>query len=682
MADGVDELVRVANAKAGEKHAGLVGAAVAVRVAQMDEAVEVAHIRTARAGLHALHHGEPLGEAGAFISDAVVVRVLQHEDEVGGLHTRQRVRVGGGAGHPEAAFFIPGELHRLHHTLRLGGEKAHLIPLGHPEAGDLLLRRQHRLRRGLRRLHRRGFRRGVRLALRGGVDERVMPGDERLVRLEALAQGERVGGGLAEHLRHAVAIDEGPVRGPPAVEPQAVLFHNGLPQRGQVIRVTGGNPELLADDAPHHAQTLGIQMQAVIREARRLRTATGELGEKIHKQRATLPGDLPHGVGIGLHVVISQSQVRRVRRMGRVRLFKRHRRDEHQPRRARAELVQQPVIRRGELRHARLAIEGLHLAELADHHARAHRRELRLPVAEIQIPPLLIHRVPLPGHAAEARLPLRQLVGEDGLQRARLLLPHQILLPCQDNHLPLRDLEAPVLKRRGHHRRRLGIAKALLHLRPLRHQRVRQLLDHDLPKSDHRLAVAVDLQSDAAFQRDARLPLRVVHRARAIEPELDALVLGADLIAVPLARFLDALDLQLVRLRQHRLAPGLVIQMPRVTRADVRLIADHLIRRLADALAAELHPAVHKTLRARELVLEAQDEVPVLLRRRQKLILRIPLHGAAENDTLLDAPRLLRVALPAREGFAVKQRHWSGQGGSKEKERQKEQSADHGGKRA
>ncbi len=372
VADGVDELVRVANAEAGEKDASLVGAAVAVRVAQMDEAVEVAHIRAARAGLHALHHGESFGEAGAFISDAIVVRVLQHEDEVGGLHTRQRVRVSGGAGHPEAAFFIPGKLHRLHHSLRLGGEKAHLIPLGHREAGELLLRRQHRLRRGLRR-HGRGLRRVELPALGDGVDERVMPGDERLVRLEALAQRGRVGGGLAEHLRHAVAIDEGPVRRPPAVEPQAVLFHNGLPQRGQVIRVTGGNPELLADDAPHHAQALGIQMQAVIREARRLRTATGELGEKIHKQRATLPGDLPHGVGIGLHVVISQSQVRRVRRMGRVRLFKRHRRDEHQPRRARAELVQQPVIRRGELRHARLAIEGLHLAELADHHARAHR---------------------------------------------------------------------------------------------------------------------------------------------------------------------------------------------------------------------------------------------------------------------------------------------------------------------
>ena len=53
----------VADAEAAEEDAARVGLAVAIRVAQMHELIEVADVEAAVAGFEALHHGEALGEA-------------------------------------------------------------------------------------------------------------------------------------------------------------------------------------------------------------------------------------------------------------------------------------------------------------------------------------------------------------------------------------------------------------------------------------------------------------------------------------------------------------------------------------------------------------------------------------------------------------------------------------------
>ena len=64
----------------------------------------------------------------------------------------------------------------------------------------------------------------------------------------------------------------------------------------------------------------------------------------------------------------------------------------------------------------------------------------------------------------------------------------------------------------------------------------------------------MDLQGNVALHCNARFALRVVHGAHAIHLELDPLVLGQDLVLVPLTRLFRPLDQFLGRLGQHRLA--------------------------------------------------------------------------------------------------------------------------------
>lgn len=100
----------------------------------------------------------------------------------------------------------------------------------------------------------------------------------------------------------------------------------------------------------------------------------------------------------------------------------------------------------------------------------------------------------------------------------------------------------------------VGITEAVQDILRAGDEGVGQLVDLDVAEGDDRLALAMDLQGDVAFERDVRGSLGVVHRAHAIDEELDALVLGTDFIGVPFAGLLGLFDQFLSRLGEHGFA--------------------------------------------------------------------------------------------------------------------------------
>ena len=176
----------------------------------------------------------------------------------------------------------------------------------------------------------------------------------------------------------------------------------------------------------------------------------------------------------------------------------------------------------------------------------------------------------------------------------------------------------------------------------------------------------MDLQGDPALQRDAWAGFSVVHRAHPIHKQLDALVGGPDFITIPFPGLFRLLDHRRLRFGEHRLAARLIIDATTVARPDICLIPHHFIRRLRDALAAELHPAIHKPLGAGEFVFQRQPEIPVGLRRGQKFVLRIPRRRAPRDGALLHPPR--RPALPTGQSLPIKQGHRSSRRSSREQE--------------
>jgi hypothetical protein len=252
------------------------------------------------------------------------------------------------------------------------------------------------------------------------VNPRVRRVHQRALPLERLLQRRLRATGLAEHLVHAVAIHERPVRRPPRIEPQLVLRHDGgaewvevvvefrflskLPRKFFAMRFKvcrqQEHTELLRNAVCNTLQSCGSKVNSVVDVFRGMSANVNKAVAQIHEHRAALLRNLPHCVRVSLHIVVALRQVRRVRRHGPLEW---HRRDQHDLARARGELVQQPVIRRRELRQSRHAVERLHLPELRHHDGRARRFELPRPRAKVKVAPLLINRVRLPRHRTEAR---------------------------------------------------------------------------------------------------------------------------------------------------------------------------------------------------------------------------------------------------------------------------------------
>ena len=182
----------------------------------------------------------------------------------------------------------------------------------------------------------------------------------------------------------------------------------------------------------------------------------------------------------------------------------------------------------------------------------------------------------------------------------------------------------------------------------------------------------MDLQGDDASVLDARLALDPDGGALAVKEKENLRAAGDDFVAVPVADLFKASDVVCVCLREHLAPARLVVERAGVASADVRLEAGHFVGRVGDALAAELHAAIHEALRADELVFEAQVEVFVALERGEELIARIPLQRTANDDTVADAPDRVGVAFPAGERFAVEERDRGGGDGEERGEREGE----------
>ena len=156
--------------------------------------------------------------------------------------------------------------------------------------------------------------------------------------------------------------------------------------------------------------------------------------------------------------------------------------------------------------------------------------------------------------------------------------------------------------------------------------------------------------------REAHVRLKVIDAKHAVNPSRDPRSLGANHVIVPAILVDDRPQRLHVRLSHELVPPRFVVDaaVPRRL-AEVALVAGHL-GVVRHALRTNLKAGIDEAVRARQLDLQAHDEVRVIALRGQKLVLLHRLHiGTARQAAILHAPDL-RVTFPAGEGFAVEHR--------------------------
>ena len=509
----------------------------------------------------------------------------------------------------------------------------------------------------------------------------LIPGShERAIGLEVLLQRWDGTEAFAIILHDTVAIDERPIGRSPAIRPEAVLLDDRWTQLGRelgVIRQTEGTRHFTADGLGAFRRKMQTVGGCFI---------PGDLGEVYVRQPALL-GDLSHRGSIcdENFAVLGSRQVRRTGRS-----HESGRRKQDDTRGMAAQVVEQFMVVGLEPGQAALPLQSLGLTELQDQGRRSGGLELPLPRTEIQVAPLFMHRVGLPGHGAEDRI----LVGEGGseprLDLAGLGLTHEVLLADEDHDLILAERKLAVLERRRRRPRRLRFAEAVEDVAFRDDGDFVQGVEGDVTIADLGLVIAVDLQSDEAIGVvDGRIGLAVGQRLLAVEADDDERTHGLDLVLVPLALLLEVGDFRLVldadatvagaRAGEELLATGFVVERAGMAMADVGLIADHLVGRIGRAEAAELDAGIHEAFGSGQLILERQAEVIKATLSGQELVTRIAGHRAAYDLTVLDAPDL-GVAVPARQGLAIKQgRRRGDQSGETGKQGQDKDESLHGG---
>ena len=92
--EGVNVLMRVTGAEAGEEHISFVGLAVAVGVAHVNEVAPVADVRTAMAQRKTGGHVQAISIGGNFVRLAVALCVLENEQLVVRFLARLELRIG------------------------------------------------------------------------------------------------------------------------------------------------------------------------------------------------------------------------------------------------------------------------------------------------------------------------------------------------------------------------------------------------------------------------------------------------------------------------------------------------------------------------------------------------------------------------------------------------------------
>ena len=285
---------------------------------------------------------------------------------------------------------------------------------------------------------------------------------------------------------------------------------------------------------------------------------------------------------------------------------------------------------------------------------------------------MLVNSIGLPGHGTEAGLLFGKAGGEQGLQCAVLLIAHEIGLTGKDDDFVFTQGKLAVFPWLQLHTGIWTVTEAVQNDGFLRDEILRHLLDGNVAVSNLGLRIAVDLQGDQAFLSDSGLALGVVGGQGAVEKQADARAFGDDLVSVPVARLFESRDEVLVRNKQHLLSARFIIERAGVSHADVGLITEHLVSWIGQALATELDAAVHKAFRAGEFVVELEGEVSVGLLGGEELVVRIAIHRAARDGSVLNPPDL-GVAIPAVESVAVEELHGSGVGRGEGDEREEEE---------
>jgi len=148
----------------------------------------------------------------------------------------------------------------------------------------------------------------------------------------------------------------------------------------------------------------------------------------------------------------------------------------------------------------------------------------------------------------------------------------------------------------------------------------------------------VDLEGDEAVVGDGGVGFGVGDGGFTVEGDRGLRAFAADLVAVPLAGFFEALDLFVGGAGEEVFATRFVAEATGVAGADVGLAAARFVPRLRDADAAEWHAAVDETSGADEAIPGAEDEILAALRRRQKFVTRVAVGGVADDRAVAHAP--------------------------------------------
>ena len=92
-AEGVDDVVAILGAEAGEHGAAEIGPAIAIGIREMEQFGAVGDIRAAISRQHGRGHVQAVGEERAGFGNAIAVAVFQHRHRVVGHLPRPDLRI-------------------------------------------------------------------------------------------------------------------------------------------------------------------------------------------------------------------------------------------------------------------------------------------------------------------------------------------------------------------------------------------------------------------------------------------------------------------------------------------------------------------------------------------------------------------------------------------------------------
>ena len=133
---GADGVVAVLDPEAGQRQLLHVSDIIPVGIPEEEDIRGLGDVTSAICQRDTRRHVKTVSEHGRFVGFAVIVAVLKDDYLVVGLVSRLQLRVGPGAGHPQATTGIPGHVDRVGQH-RLGGKQVDLVTGQQREVGLL-----------------------------------------------------------------------------------------------------------------------------------------------------------------------------------------------------------------------------------------------------------------------------------------------------------------------------------------------------------------------------------------------------------------------------------------------------------------------------------------------------------------------------------------------------------------